>query len=179
MKSENSFLVIDLEFTCWRGRAPKGMMQEILDVGIVEIDLEKKVIKNKTRILVKPQKSKVSNFCTKLTSITQEEIDTSGIILYDAIQKLESIYDLKNIPWGSWGSFDKTQISKECKHKGIEFPFSKDYTDLQKNFSKFINDKRIYSVENALEKIGLKFEGIPHRADSDSYNTAIIHIKTI
>lgn len=179
MENKKTFLVVDFEFTCWRGRAPKGMSQEILDIGIVEMDLEKKIIKNKTRILVKPQNSKVSSFCTRLTSITQEDVDKSGIILSEAIDKLESVYNLKNTPWGSWGRFDKTQISKECKQKGIEFPLSSDYTDLQKHFSKSIKDKRIYSVENALEKIGLKFEGTPHRADYDSYNTALIYIQTI
>ena len=176
----NKFLVIDFEFTCWRGRPPKGMSQEILDIGISEVDIIKKKVIKTNRILVKPQNSNVSKFCTKLTSITQEQVDEFGITLIEAIEKMESMYDLINTPWGSWGSFDKAQILNECKAKSLNFPFSEEYKDLQKHFSKFIkSSNRIYSVENALKKLKLEFEGEPHRADCDAFNTAIIYTHTI
>ena len=177
---KNQFLVIDFEFTCWRGRPPKGMCQEILDIGISEVDITKKEVVKTRRILVKPEKSSVSKFCTKLTSITQDEVNELGVPLNEAIEKIESMYDLKNTPWGSWGRFDKTQMLKECKSKSLIFPFSEEYKDLQKHFSKFTkSSKRIYSVENALKKLELEFEGEPHRADCDAFNTAIIYTHTI
>ncbi len=177
---KNQFLVIDFEFTCWRGRPPRGMRQEILDIGISEVDTVKREVVKTHRILVKPSNSSVSKFCTKLTSITQEEIDELGVPLNEAIEKIKLIYDLENTPWGSWGRFDKTQMLKECKYKSLNFPFSEEYKDLQKHFSKFTkNSKRVYSVENALKKLDLEFEGEPHRADCDAFNTAIIYTYTI
>tara|TARA_B100000963_G_scaffold359405_1_gene386674 strand:- start:1417 stop:1956 length:540 start_codon:yes stop_codon:yes gene_type:complete len=177
---QNTFLVIDFEFTCWRGRPPRGMFQEILDIGISEVDTLKKEVVKTHRIIVKPENSSVSKFCTELTSITQKEVDDNGVTLSEAISKINNLYDLKNIKWGSWGKFDRTQMIKECKKKNIEFPFSADYKDLQKHFSKFIkNTRRLYGVENALKKIELEFKGNPHRADCDAFNTAIIYINTI
>ena len=169
------FFVVDFEFTCWRGRPPKGMVQEILDIGLVEIDLVNKKIIKQDKFLIKPEMSNVSNFCTKLTSITNEQVEKHGISLYKAFSHLDSKYNLKESHWGSWGVFDKTHLTKECKLKGIEFPFSKNHKDIQKCFSKLQQNKnRLYSVENALKEIGIQFEGTPHRADIDAYNTAII-----
>lgn len=168
-------LVVDFEFTCWRGRPPKGMMQEILEIGLVEVDLVNEKILNKDSIIIKPEMSVVSKFCTKLTSITNEQVKESGITLSDAFSVLEKKYNLSDRCWGSWGKFDKTHLSRECKFKKIEFPFSEDYVDIQKVFSKKKKDKsRLYSVENALKDLGIPFEGTPHRADADAYNTAII-----
>jgi len=173
--SENSFLVVDFEFTCWRGRPPKGMTQEILDIGLVEIDLINKKITKKDRILIKPENSNISNFCTKLTSITSEEVESVGIGLGEAFSILEKKYKLTKKGWGSWGDFDKKHLVKECKLKGIDFPFNKNYTNIQKCFSKTKKDKsRLYSVENALKDLDIEFQGTPHRADVDAYNTAII-----
>jgi inhibitor of KinA sporulation pathway (predicted exonuclease) len=170
-------LVIDFEFTCWRGRPPKGMSQEILEIGLAEVDLVNGKILNRDSIIIKPESSVVSKFCTKLTTITNEQVEKSGIILSDAFNLLNKKYDLQNICWGSWGKFDKTHLSKECKSKNIDFPFSKDYVDIQKHFSKTKKDKsRLYSVENALKELGTEFKGTPHRADVDAYNTAIIYL---
>ena len=172
---KESFLVVDFEFTCWRGRPPKGMSQEILDIGLVEIDLLNKKIIKKDRFLIKPENSSISNFCTKLTSITSEEVENFGISLSEAFYVLEKKYKMSEKSWGSWGAFDKTHLTKECKLKGIDFPFSKNYTNIQKCFSKTKKDKsRLYSVENALKDLDIEFKGTPHRADVDAYNTAII-----
>jgi len=168
-------LVIDFEFTCWRGRPPKGMVQEILEIGLAEVDLVNGKITNIDSIIIKPESSVVSKFCTKLTTITNEQVEKSGISLSDAFKFLSEKYDLQNICWGSWGKFDKTHLSRECKMKNIDFPFSEDYVDIQKCFSKTKKNKsRLYSVENALKELGIEFEGIPHRADVDAYNTAVI-----
>jgi inhibitor of KinA sporulation pathway (predicted exonuclease) len=172
---KGGFLIVDFEFTCWRGRPPKGMTQEILEIGLVEIDLTSEKIIKKDSFLIKPENSNISNFCTKLTSITVEDVESFGISLNEAFSILEENYRLSEKCWGSWGSFDKTHLSKECKLKGIDFPFSKNYINVQKSFSKEKKNKnRLYSVENALKDLGIEFEGIPHRAEDDAYNTAII-----
>jgi inhibitor of KinA sporulation pathway (predicted exonuclease) len=172
----DKILIVDLEFTCWMGRPPKGMEQEIVEIGVIEVDSKNK-IKKKRRILVKPEKSNISSFCTKLTSITQKDVDENGISLDDACKILMNEYDSKNCFWGSWGSYDKTHFSRECRKKKIKYPFSRNHVDIQKHFSILQgNGKRSYGVEKALKKIGLEFQGKPHTAKDDAYNTGVIYL---
>lgn len=180
MKLKEGFLyVVDFEFTCWRGRPPKDMMQEILEIGIIQVNLEGKKITNKDRFLIKPEKSNISKFCTQLTSITKGEVLEKGMTLKDAFLEISNKYNLKNSFWGSWGIYDNKHLINECEIKQIDFPFSDNHIDLQKYFSDFNNKKRLYSVENALELLSLKFEGRPHQAYYDAYNTALIYLSIL
>lgn len=172
-------LVLDLEFTCWMGRPPEGMQQEIIEIGIAEVCLMDKKITNTKRILVKPENSKVSRFCTKLTGIKQSHLNKKGISLVDANKILINEYNSKDLFWSSWGSYDKKHYNKECKNKEIEYPFSLDYIDLQKKYSENLGIKRLFGVENALFDLNLKFEGTPHSALDDAYNTARILLNMI
>jgi inhibitor of KinA sporulation pathway (predicted exonuclease) len=178
LKSDFLF-VIDFEFTCWRGRPPKGMVQEILEIGIVEIDLKKQKIIKKDKYLIKPEFSNISKFCTNLTGITKEDIGNKGVLLFKAFELINGKYDLKNNYWGSWGDYDKKHLIKECEFKNISFPFSSKYINLQKEFSEYHSKSRMYSVENALKLINLEFEGKVHDAYCDAYNTAKIYLSII
>lgn len=173
---KESLIVIDFEFTCWRGRPPKGQKVEIIEIGIVEVDcILKKIIKADS-ILIKP-KSNISKFCTKITSITNSKVNKSGLSLKEAFNFMKTEYDIKSKPWCSWGWWDKIQLHKDCKYKKVEYPFSKSYVDLQRKFSKKNKVKRLYSVNNALKKVGLSFVGIPHGGKDDAINTARIFLE--
>lgn len=175
LKKEN-LIVIDLEFTCWMGRPPKGQRVEIIEIGIAEVDcILKKIIKTDS-ILIKP-KSNISKFCTKITSITNDKVNKNGISLKEAFCFIETEYNIKSKPWCSWGKWDKVQIHRDCKRNNVYYPFSKKYVNLQNKFSKRIKEKRLYSVKNALEKIGLSFVGTQHNAKDDALNTARIFLK--
>jgi inhibitor of KinA sporulation pathway (predicted exonuclease) len=174
-----SILVVDLEFTCWLGRPPKNMMQEIIEIGISEVDLNEKIINKSESILIKPEKSVVSSFCKQLTGISQRDVYNKGVTLEEACQHLRTNYDSENVFWGSWGDFDEKQFKKECELKNVKYPFSEEYIDLQKKFSEFLKEKRLYGLENALKQFDLQFEGRPHSAKDDSYNTARLHLNMI
>ena len=175
LKTE-SLIVLDLELTCWMGKPPKGQKVEIIEIGIVEIDCVLNKIKKSNSILIKP-KSKISKFCTKITSITNEDVINNGISLKDAFSFINSEYETKNKTWCSWGRFDKVQINRECKSHNLKSPFSKKYVNLQKQFSYLQKTKRLYSVENALKEMDIPFLGVPHKAKDDALNTAIIFLK--
>ena len=68
--------MFDLEATCWLGRPPHGVT-EIIEIGAVkyngygeELGVFNQFIKPTVNPLLSP-------FCTKLTSITQENVDRS------------------------------------------------------------------------------------------------------
>ena len=178
LKSDFLF-VVDFEFTCWRGRPPKNMVQEILEIGIVEIDLKKQKITKKDSYLIKPEFYNISKFCTQLTGITQKDVDNKGINIIQAFNLIDSKYDLKDNYWGSWGDYDKRHLIKECEIKNMSFPFSNKYINLQKEFSEYQSKNRMYSVENALKLMNLDFEGQIHSAYYDAYNTAKVYLTII
>ena len=181
----DKLLIVDLEATCWRGRPPKGMRQEIIEIGIVALDLNTKEISKEKGIIVKPTDSSISWFCTELTSITKELIKKEGVSFEDSCKQLVNDYDSKNRAWGTWGKFDRTMFKKDCEHKKVDYPFSKNYIDLQKIFSNFVNSnneefsKREYGVKTALGYLELQFEGTEHRGVDDAYNTARITVEMI
>jgi len=171
---ENKLLIIDLECTCWRGRPPKGMRQEIIEIGVVSLNLDSGEIEDEKGIIVKPTNSKISWFCTELTSIDNNLIRKEGIHFNEACQILIENYNSKNLPWASWDSFDKKHFLKDCKHKKIDYPLSDNHINLQPLFTKFTKEKQHFGVKNALNYLDLDFEGFQHRGVDDAYNTARI-----
>lgn len=102
MKTTDNILIIDLEATCWNDRPPKGQENEIIEIGVCIMDAKTGMVSKNEGILVKPQYSKVSLFCTELTSITQEMLDNDGILLEDALDILRVEYDSENLTWASY-----------------------------------------------------------------------------
>ncbi|MEL7234583.1 MAG: exonuclease domain-containing protein, partial [Chloroflexota bacterium] len=69
-------IVIDMEATCWRSnRRPPDQVSEIIEIGVCVLDLDTLEPDRKMSILVKPTLSTVSEFCTRLTSLTQAQVD--------------------------------------------------------------------------------------------------------
>ena len=68
-------IVVDLEATCWEGDPPPGQEKEIIEIGVCTLDIASGTRSDKQSILVRPETSWVSEFCTRLTTLTQEQID--------------------------------------------------------------------------------------------------------
>ena len=71
-RSLDVVLVVDLESTCWDGPPPPGQTSEIIEIGLCTVDLKALTRTEKRSLLVKPVRSNVSEFCTKLTTITPD-----------------------------------------------------------------------------------------------------------
>ena len=167
-------LYLDLEYTCWDGPAP--MDSEVIQLGIVEVEYATLTLKREEEFLVRPYKSLVSPFCTKLTSITPEMVKT-GRRLEDVIRTL-----LKN--WGptkkicyTWGSDDAPLLQFQSKELGV--PWSFHIVDLALLFHQTFNLDKSMSLDKALEFLGLKFVGRMHSAMADASNLALLHIEII
>lgn len=165
--------VIDLETTCYYGN-DQGP-QEIIEIGLCELDLseDEPVVGNKRSILVKPV-SKISAFCTELTTITQEMLDEEGIPLPAALYILKKEYDAKNRVWASWGDFDRNMFVKACKNYGEPYPFGPRHINLKCLFSVLNHYGHEFGMAAALEKVGLPLVGTHHRGHDDAENIAKI-----
>lgn len=79
MKTADKIIIIDLEATCWQSTVPAGQENEIIEIGLAVLDAKTGKITQNKGILIKPQRSSVSPFCTELTTITQDVLDQKGI----------------------------------------------------------------------------------------------------
>jgi len=90
MKTTKNIIIIDLEATCWNGPVPQGQLNEIIEIGICTLNTETSEISKNKGILIKPERSKVSPFCTELTTITQELLDAEGVTFSEACKMLRT-----------------------------------------------------------------------------------------
>lgn len=171
-KVRDKILIVDLECSCWRGHPPKGQRQEIIEIGICMLDVETREITNKQGILIKNHESEISEFCTKLTSITQEMIDEKGVEFEEACEILKQYYNSSKRVWFSWGNFDKTQLLKDCRHRKVPYPMSDYHFNAKTLYGLKYKMKKEPGVQSALKHAGLEFEGTHHRGVDDAVNIA-------
>lgn len=177
--------VLDLECTCDEPQFPRNEM-EIIEIGAVILDDQFNII-DKFDVFVKPVvHSQLTDFCTKLTSIKQEQVD-NGLSLEQALLALQDFFVKNNVDtWYSWGFFDKSKIHNEIKARKINpYQLAKFHNIKHINasalFVEKFNLKRKKGVSGALQMCNLKFEGTKHLALDDSINISKIikHLNSI
>ena len=172
-----NILVVDLEATCSDDGSIPLEQAEIIEIGAVLVQTDSLNDYNPFQSFVRPVRNTIlTPFCTKLTTITQEQIDESLIF--------EKTYprfaDWLNRCGGaevfaSWGDWDWKQLHKECGECRYEFPI-----------------KRNVSIPNAARKLlgfsnkfrlarhfGIKWQGTLHRGIDDARNYASIVVKML
>ena len=76
VKTTENILIVDLEATCWENRPPRGQESEIIEIGVCMMNARTGKISKNEGILIRPQHSKVCPFCTELTTLTQNMLDS-------------------------------------------------------------------------------------------------------
>ncbi|QXP80493.1 MULTISPECIES: 3'-5' exonuclease [Winogradskyella] len=169
-----NIIIIDLEATCWNGKIPAGQVNEIIEVGICVLDTSTGLISKNEGILIKPTRSEVSPFCTELTTITQELLDSEGITFKDACAKLRDDYDAHQYTWASYGAYDLNMMKKQCKIRGVEYPLSQNHINVKTLFFEVKGLNRKVGMNGALDILEIPLEGTHHRGIDDAKNIAKI-----
>ncbi len=167
--------IIDLESTCYYEKKPEDF-QDIIEIGICTLDISEDdpIVGEKRSILVKPARSKINEFCTKLTTITQEMVDAEGIELADAFEILRKEYKAKDRVWGSWGDFDRNLFLKQAVDYKLRYPFGPRHTNFKCLYTMMNHLPYELGMASALERCGLPLEGTHHRGHDDAQNIAKI-----
>jgi inhibitor of KinA sporulation pathway (predicted exonuclease) len=168
----DQILVVDIESTCWEEYQPDNI-SEIIEIGITPIDTKSGNILESRSIIIKPEQSKVSEFCTKLTTLTQEIVD-SGISFKEACNILVDKYHSKKYAWGSYGNYDMKQFVTNCSRENIEYPFSKAHINIKLLFALKYSLRKDVGMAKALRLLDIPLMGIHHRGIDDSRNIANI-----
>lgn len=171
IKDATKILCMDLELTCWPcGMPPSGECAEIIQFGWCFLDPVTGERSGRDQILIRPQRSKVSEYCTGLTGITWEELRRHGVP-YDAACKRLIKMGMRKYACFCLGD-DVSEILRQCVADGAEVPVSQSWVDagiLLRVATKA--DKRL-SLEAYCDLAGVAMEGRSHRADWDAWNLA-------
>ena len=166
-------LVIDIEATCWEGEPPTGQENEIIEIGICTLDVATGQRREKRSLLVKPERSQVSPFCTQLTTLTQEQVD-QGMSFMDACKILQDEYLSRERIWASYGDYDRAQFERQCRTRQMAYPFGSRHINIKTLFAVCYGLSHEVGMARALDVAGLTLEGTHHRGDDDAWNIAAL-----
>jgi 3'-5' exoribonuclease 1 len=163
------YVVVDLEASCWEAAWVRHRM-ETIEVGAVRLDGELAVVDEFDSFVRPVVVPRLSSFCKKLTSITQEQVDAA-----DTFPKVFARF-LTWIGSGpyrlvSWGAFDVGQLRMDCARHGMVFPerLAAGHLNLKTEFSRWKDVKRP-GMTDALALLALPHTGTLHRGIDDARN---------
>jgi len=167
----DKILVIDLEATCWRGDPPPGEESEIIEIGLCELDVATGERGEPRAIFVQPQRSKLSEFCRQLTTLTPEMLD-DGLAFSEACTLLAEDYQSHHRTWASYGDYDRLQFQAQCEACGVPYPFGRSHINVKNILALSQGLKREVDLQRGMRSLGLPFEGTVHRGVDDAWNIA-------
>ncbi|CAL1538274.1 unnamed protein product [Lymnaea stagnalis] len=177
-------VVIDFEATC--SETNENFIHEIIEFPAVLVDAQNQAVCNVFQRFCKPRVNPtLTDFCTSLTGISQQQVDKAKDFTevfkefeeWMAIHKLGTDYQFAILTDGPWdmARFLRTQTELS----GIAFPkWAKQWINLRKAYTAFYGCGRI-NLHQMLEDLGMKFQGRPHCGLDDARNIAAIAIRLL
>jgi inhibitor of KinA sporulation pathway (predicted exonuclease) len=101
--SHKEAVIYDLEYTTWPGACErkwsgKGENREIIRIGAIRIDLDSLQEIEALDLIVKPSVNPIlSDYCVKVTDITDEQIKADGIGLHEVLHKFVGFVGKRDI----------------------------------------------------------------------------------
>ena len=170
-KRLDKIVVVDVESTCWEEYPPAGQMSEIIEIGVCTIDVATLSPGEKRCIFVRPVQSQVSEFCTRLTTITAEQLRGAGP-LQAALRTLRQDFRSHERLWASWGDYDRRQFERNCAARGLGYPFGIGHLNVKTLFAAGKGLAREVGIDAACSQLGIEMEGTHHRGVDDAWNIA-------
>ena len=167
------YVIVDLEATCWeKGTRPDRM--EIIEIGAAMLESAAGPVSGEFGVFVRPVASlELSEFCTQLTSIRQEDVDAAETFPMVFPEFVKWIGDAP-FRLCSWGAYDLNQFRKDCERHGIPLPPSfENHINLKREFSR-LREVRPTGMKGALRMLEIPLEGTHHRGADDARNIAKI-----
>ncbi|RYE20212.1 MAG: exonuclease domain-containing protein, partial [Sphingobacteriaceae bacterium] len=162
-KQLDKIVIVDIEATCWETKPPEGMENDIIEVGICLLDIHTGELSDNRGILVKPERSVISPFCTELTTITSEMTDSEGISFKEACAILKKEYFTNSRAWASFGAYDAKQFQRQCAAMGVGYPFGPSHINVKTLFALKKKLDHEQGMAGALVLLDIPLEGTHHR----------------
>lgn len=166
------YVIVDLEATCWENADRERM--EIIEIGAVLLSSSTGPEAGEFSSFVKPVASReLSDFCKKLTTISQEDVDGADYY-YEVLPRFVDWIGDEPFRLCSWGSYDLNQIRQDCmRHKLLMPPAFENHVNIKREFSRLFC-QRPMGMMGAMHVLKLHPEGTHHRGIDDARNIAKI-----
>lgn len=176
VRRADKVLVVDVEETCWpKGEKPEGQESEIIQVGVAVLlsagDGAPRIVDETRSWYAKPVRSRVSQFCTKLTGITQERLDREGLALAEVYGHVAGM-SANEFAWASYGDFDRRAFIRNARQSSLEYPFGERHLNVKFLAAAANGWAEEVGMPVALQRMGLSLEGTHHDAAWDAFNVA-------
>lgn len=171
-----NYIIFDLEASCWLGRPPHGI-NEVIEIGAVKVNDYNEVESIFSKFIKPTVNPILSDFCTRLTSITQTDVDKSKTFPFIIQEFMDWIGIEEDFVLISWGKYDKQQLIQDCELHKMETEWLEHHFNLKPAYRALKDLKDEPGLKKAVKLEGFEFTGIHHRAISDAENTAKIFIK--
>lgn len=181
LQSLSHLLVLDFESTCWQDQK-NSPPNEIIEFPVVLISLSTGGVAAEFQQYVMPvEQPRLSAFCTQLTGISQETVDSgvplaTCLVLYnqwlaDVTSRLSLAPD--TVTCCTWSDWDLNLcLERECRRKQVRKPSSlNSWVDIRAVYRDFYR-RRPQGLANAMREVGLAFQGREHSGIEDARNTA-------
>lgn len=174
-------LVVDVECTC--GPGITSDVQDIFQLGVLPLIMGvPPSAEHATTVPIRPQRSAITEFCTRLTGATPEAVEAAHTYRELSPWLAEMHTRLAPDAWLSWGS-DHLLIQQQNEAFGTEGPFvGIQHIDMRRLLTPLIYEltglprpkgsSAGVGLQTALQALGLAFEGRHHNAGADAYNAA-------
>ncbi len=168
-----TYIIVDFEATCSdQGDVPREEM-EIIEIGAVALFQNGPHIAGEFQSFARPVRhTQLTDFCQRLTGITQSKVD-SAEPFPAVLERFATWISSHDAPsFCSWGDYDKHQLRQDCQFHALTFPFGPEHINIKKKFAESLSLRKPCGLEEALRKVGLQFQGRPHRGIDDARNMA-------
>ena len=156
-----------------------GTTPKIIEVGVAFASPVKPEEITRYNWYLDPQEP-ITEFITQLTGITDEIIKEKAVSHETVAEELGALIKTwqcfpNPVVWGGGEGNDATELKDEFRERNIDFPFFGRRVIYVKTLYAFNQITQGKSPSGGLRKsmisYGLTFDGTPHRADIDAFNT--------
>ncbi len=174
-----NFIILDLEATCWQGNV-MDRRQEIIELAAYHVNGYGEWQEHFQSFVRPTDHPRLSAYCVELTGIRQEQVDKArrfGAVIHAFQDWLETIDHPQLLC--TWGGRDGEIIRDECFRHEVDPAFLPPGINLKAQYARMHRLPREAGLLKALEHQGLEFEGSPHRALDDAFNTVKLFIQLL
>ncbi|MES2516409.1 MAG: 3'-5' exonuclease [Bacteroidota bacterium] len=170
------YIIVDLEATCWATK-DKNNTNEIIEIGAICINSDKETESEFSEFIKPTLYPVLSDFCTKLTSITQKDIETADTF-EKVIERFKAWIPVsEDYLLCSWGFYDKSQFISDCNLHHTDATWVSKHISLKHQHTDIKKLNRPVGMSGALKMDGIALQGIHHRGIDDARNISKLFLK--
>jgi inhibitor of KinA sporulation pathway (predicted exonuclease) len=171
-------IFVDLELTCGYGPEIKGPIRqpEIIEIGVAEVNTVDLEITKTDSHLVRPRLGHVTEYCEKLTGITQELLNTEAISWPKAVKLVRNKFGSQNRVWYAYGD-DVKFIEHACSVHNCPSPVGPKHVDLCLLYCHIFGEPEKRALERAMNEQSVQMTHESHRALPDAIHAANLWIE--